>query len=274
MKKLVFCITVLMLYTAMCLAQTEKTHTIMRGETLESVAKKYGIPLEDLKKANPGAEKVYYVGMSLIIPKISENKQAVAITEDKPTEVIAPTNNPTNSHEKKGMYALGGSGTVIGDFAFHFLMPADDILRKLYDGFNLGFCIDFGYRYYIHNNFFAEGMLGYRNFTLSRKKPSMHFNSHCITIPIHVGGLIPITEKAGIAALFGPRLDIPVSTKVEEGTNSQNVEGTSVGITLDFGIDLKFTDWAIRVQYLLGLGGDKSVSKNINGVSVGVNYGF
>lgn len=273
MKKRIICSALIVLCTTLCLAQTERTHTIMRGETLESVAKKYGISLEELKNANPGAEKVFYVGMSLRIPNSAENKHSVTITGNEPVETIEPTNNPTNSHKKEGMYALGGSGTITGDVNFQFLMPSDDIV-KLYDGFNFGMCFDFGYRYYIHNNFFAEGMLGYRGMSLSRKKPSMHFDAHCITIPIHVGGLIPVTEKAGVAILFGPRIDIPVSTKIEQGNNSQKADG-SVGITLDFGIDLKYSDWgSIRIQYNLGLGGDKSVSKNINAVSIGLNYGF
>ena len=117
-------------------------------------------------------------------------------------------------------------------------------------------------------------MLGWRGMSLSRKKTSIHFDAHCITIPIHVGGLIPVTEKAGFAIFFGPRIDIPVSAKIEQGNNSQKADH-SVGITLDFGIDLKYSDWgSIRIQYNLGLGGDKSVSKNINAVSIGLNYGF
>ncbi len=58
-----------------CMAQTVITHTIQRGETIESIAKKYGITVEELKKENPTLERMHYVGMSLKIPMTSQSKQ-------------------------------------------------------------------------------------------------------------------------------------------------------------------------------------------------------
>lgn len=48
-----------------------KTHTIARGETLQSIAAKYGVTEEAIRKANPNMGNMFYVGMKLTIPKAS-----------------------------------------------------------------------------------------------------------------------------------------------------------------------------------------------------------
>lgn len=259
-------------------AQTMKTHIIQRGETIESIAKKYGITVDDLKKENPTIEKMHYVGMALKIPTIRQTPSTLSDTEkdEEPAEtksLILPNSPETESFHKDGMYTYGGKGNVIGEVNFQFIQPLD-ILEDLYDGFNMGMDFYLGYRYYPHNNFFVEGMLGYRFFGLSRKSPSMSMTYHCISIPIHAGALLPLSEKFGIAPFIGPRIDIPVKTKSKIGGQSQKEKNGDVGITLDLGADIKFSDWTIRAQYCIGLGGDESISKNLNAFVVGLSFGF
>ena len=70
MKKLLFvmlmCIVSINLY-----AQT-KVHIVQRGETVVSVAKRYGVSVDDLKKANPNVNNYFYAGMKLTIPAKKE----------------------------------------------------------------------------------------------------------------------------------------------------------------------------------------------------------
>lgn len=51
-------------------AETLKTHTVVRGETPESVAKKYGITVTQLSEANPEINfaEYFYSGMKINIP--------------------------------------------------------------------------------------------------------------------------------------------------------------------------------------------------------------
>lgn len=49
-------------------AQDVITHTVERGETLESIAQKYHVTKNDIKKNNPYAEDAFYVGLKLYIP--------------------------------------------------------------------------------------------------------------------------------------------------------------------------------------------------------------
>ena len=62
-------------YVVVATAQDDKTiHIIKRGETIESVANKYGISIDDLIKANPSANDYFYIGMKLTIPDSVEKK--------------------------------------------------------------------------------------------------------------------------------------------------------------------------------------------------------
>lgn len=67
MKKLFFSFA-LMLSSLSMSAQTSQSHTVQRGETIESVAKKYGISVSDLQQANPSTKAYFYAGMKLVIP--------------------------------------------------------------------------------------------------------------------------------------------------------------------------------------------------------------
>lgn len=68
MKKLFFSFA-LMLASLSMSAQTSQSHTVQRGETIESVAKKYGISVSDLQQANPSIKDYFYAGMKLVIPQ-------------------------------------------------------------------------------------------------------------------------------------------------------------------------------------------------------------
>lgn len=277
MKKIIL-LTLFFISVFTSQAQTMRSHTIARGETIESIAKKYGVTLEELLKANPGVERMHYVGMALKIPTIQQTLSTSTDTEKvkDPAEtksLIQPNSSGTESIHDDGMYTHAGKGNIIGEVNFQFIQPMDE-LEDFYDGFNFGMCFYMGYRYYPHNNFFVEGMLGYRFFGLSRKSPSMSMTYHCISIPIHAGALLPLSEKFGIAPFIGPRIDIPVKTKSKIGGQSQKEKNGDVGVTLDLGADIKFSDWTIRAQYCIGLGGDESISKNLNAFVVGLSFGF
>lgn len=49
-------------------AQTTISHIVRRGETIESIAKKYEVSVEDLQQLNPSTKKYLYAGMKLVIP--------------------------------------------------------------------------------------------------------------------------------------------------------------------------------------------------------------
>lgn len=80
------------------MAWAETTHKIQAGETLESIATKYGVTVEAIKKANPRTVRYVYAGMVLTIPDLAP--AAAPVVEPEPTPapepepVIAPATAP------------------------------------------------------------------------------------------------------------------------------------------------------------------------------------
>lgn len=76
--------------TTIIMADT--THVINRGETLQSIAMKYGVTTEQIIKANPQAAKFIYVGMELKIPMASLETR----TETTPVKKYTDTSSSTD----------------------------------------------------------------------------------------------------------------------------------------------------------------------------------
>ena len=74
------------------MAQQTKSHTVQRGETLESIASKYNVTVSDIKAANPAAADFFYVGMYLDIPIKSS-----ASTNQSQPQTVSPTQQQTGA---------------------------------------------------------------------------------------------------------------------------------------------------------------------------------
>ena len=82
----------------------DTTHVVNRGETLQSIAQKYGVAVDQIIAANPQASQFIYVGMELTIP--GSAVQAPAVSEQylqnvdgsaiQPTQVIQPESGVDN----------------------------------------------------------------------------------------------------------------------------------------------------------------------------------
>ena len=157
-----------------------------------------------------------------------------------------------------------GHGSFASEtFEFQYLLFGGDV-KDYYKDFNMGISVaSLGYRYFINNVFFIEGFVGYRGYWYSTVY-KYTTTVHNITLPIHVGGHLNITEKFGIRPFFGPRIDFPVSSKIEYGGNSTNAN-VKTGVSLEFGLDFQFKNWGIRAKYGMGVGD----YKNMNYVSIG-----
>ena len=79
-------------------------HRVLRGETLESIAQKYNISVDDIKKSNPNVTRIY-VGLVLIIPQNEHNngnpnsipEQNNAVTLQPIAPSISPFQESDNS---------------------------------------------------------------------------------------------------------------------------------------------------------------------------------
>lgn len=51
------------------MAQTTTVHKVRKGETIEQIAKQYGVSVDAIRQANPNMGEYFYIGMNLIIPE-------------------------------------------------------------------------------------------------------------------------------------------------------------------------------------------------------------
>ena len=251
MKRLMFIIVLLTLSLSTYAQTRAKIHTVKRGETIESVAKKYGVEIYDLINANPQADgNYYYPGMKLLIPE-------KRYTMEESTMMFS--RNQLDSRQ--------GKGAIVGEASFQYLLFGGGT-SDYFKSFRGGLSTNIGYRYYVHHNVFLEGSCGYRWYTFETID-RVNTTVHNITMPIHLGCYIDVTEKLGLRPFFGPRVDFPVATRMRYGGYSYSAD-TNIGVTLEFGLDLHFVDWGIRAKYGLGVGD----YKNMNYVSIGITYGL
>lgn len=85
LKRTAITMALLVASTFFALAQSPKVHTVKRGETLESIAKKYSVKKEEILNINHEASKDLYPGMELFIPNkssSSSNYGNVAYSDD------------------------------------------------------------------------------------------------------------------------------------------------------------------------------------------------
>lgn len=75
---------IVMMVANVAMAQSTKIHVVERGETIESIAKKYNVTKDEIVKLNPDVAQFVYVGMELTIPVPVVSRQVASpITETK-----------------------------------------------------------------------------------------------------------------------------------------------------------------------------------------------
>ena len=251
MKRIVFIAVIMMMSITSFAQKKAKIHTVKRGETIESVANKYGVDITDIILTNPQADGNYcYPGMRLLIPGDRYNME-----------------NPTMPVRLGNPDSRQGKGALVGEVSFQYLLFGGGT-SDYFKGFRGGLSTNFGYRYYMHHNVFLEGSFGYRWYmfeTIDRLTTTVHN----LTMPIHLGACLDVTEKFNLRPFFGPRVDFPVATRISYGGDSYSGD-TSIGVTLEFGLDFNFSDFGVRAKYGLGVGD----YKNVNYVSIGMTMGI
>lgn len=186
MKKILVCLFMLLPFTAIMGQQV--SHTVQRGETLESIARKYNVSVYALKQANPDAKDLIYTGMKLQIPnekstkKEQQDVQQTFSNENNNSQPVSSIASYSNSREisdykddssnndgKAGgvdiqYHAIeNGWGIGLNWVTSYFVFGYDYHFGKTGGGVstNMGMEIYLGgnYRYFITDNFYVEGRI-------------------------------------------------------------------------------------------------------------------
>lgn len=81
---------ILILFFVLCsCAFAQKEHIVQKGETIESIAQKYGVRVDELETANPIAIKNFYVCTPLVIPEHVPNEEEIRAMEEARARALA-----------------------------------------------------------------------------------------------------------------------------------------------------------------------------------------
>lgn len=119
MKKIILSLALMLTALSMS-AQSTVSHTVQRGETIESVAKKYGISVKDLQQANSSTKDYFYAGMKLTIPRVSTPAQTQnqnSNTTNRVTTVISSQKNPIRKTKERIQRVSFHSNLEASDFS-------------------------------------------------------------------------------------------------------------------------------------------------------------
>lgn len=157
-RRMMTLLVVLLVNTSLAIAQTTTKHVVERGETLESIAEKYGVTKDDLVKLNPDAAQFVYVGMELVVPQHAKQEVLVATNREEhsePSEENVPKSEvPLNTYSSTTIDKF--KICIIAGYSLNNYTGKDIKDTKNKGGFHVGLDV----RYHVNNMLFVEGMVG------------------------------------------------------------------------------------------------------------------
>lgn len=265
-------------------AEGTKEHIIERGETLESIAKKYGVTTDAIIKLNPVVKDMFYSGMIINIPEkinsgtalpsstTSAETQASDITHNQAVEsqsyVMQEVTSQTADYTPSYMEEMSDKGS--SDLRFLIGYDINTIKNSHVnnkDMYSNGFSMsaEFLYRYYFINRLYGEGGVGITCTSTSAMMKSPSYkkyttDNYAIPLDINVGYTIPFGDKFGIDIFTGPEFQFTVSNTFKEDGNKTRYKGDGKsGVAWDFGINLSLASFNIGAEYRLPLTNNYSV---------------
>ncbi len=242
--------------TATSFAQTsEKVHKIKNGETIESIAEKYGVTIDDIKNANPNAGGYFYIGMSINIPEKTEKTEKTETiieseTTTKENAVNAFFNNSTDFQsyrtEKETENEYQGWG------------PAFELGYGFLQGKAWAYKATFGCNYTFANNFYAGGQIGYNSSNLIDRIKTGKYSSisqemkmHFITIPFEVGYKAVTNDRNwGFLPFAGLGFNIGLKGEYKLDKNKQNLKiGGKLGVEARIGLRIHLHEFQLTGSY-------------------------
>lgn len=240
-----------------CYAQEIVTHIVQRGETIESIAGKYGTTADTILRLNPDAADFVYVGMELKIEKgtvckvlesepAAEKKTDAAIKAGKERGRKPKEEKSVSSGKAVGIDMLVSASAGYSDYACAEASPKS----------RLGFSIDLPFLFsamrkvgFFPENYYMEASVGYA------LKGSAAYPAHYVDIKLAPAGYSLPVSNVEITGKAGLYVGIPVGGEIElfankAGRGYSYPFGPDVGIDLSMGIS--FGRWDIGFIYERG----------------------
>jgi len=250
---------------ALAQAQTAK-HIVERGETLETIAQKYGVTKDDIVKLNPDAAQFVYVGMELVVPTTTatagKSSQDSVAGQRKNTSTVLTTSAPEEtSYSDSEDESKWNTACEIG----YGFIPKPDGAK----GSNFTYEITVGATYKIIQGLYTSARIGYNsaiyNYHIGSYRTSeagMNYESqtHFVEIPLEIGYKIQTdNQEFAIIPFGGFDFHIGVSGKTKlESNGSDAVEnkqkiGGKIAMGARLGCRLRLWSFNISGAYHFSL---------------------
>lgn len=266
-------------------------HTVARGENLQSIAAKYNVTEAQLISANPGVDKLFYVGLKLNIPESARQLSTLVTTSTVSQTLPIATNAPAapnNDISNSGVHELDDKP------GFNFLTMLEyGFLPKIEGAKSTNYTYSFtvgGYYYFMHrlSGLFAGARIGYNsaNYNTWVKIDRGNYYSstseaHFITIPISAGYTFATKNRyLAVIPYVGIDPNFCVAGKYKHTFTGSgphnNIEGIfkkKVGFDARLGLQLRIFGVHLGVAYVIPLN-DEQKSYFGEDSYIGINLGF
>lgn len=276
-------------FIIMCVSEVfaDTTHVVAKGESIESISKKFNVSQEALIKANPGIDKLFYIGLKLNIPEKPQNVSSVidgkntldtthtdelsTIHQQPSTSAIPNKDNSDNWDDNNNTYE--GPGI---DFAMQ--IKYGFLKKPLYANnrpFTYAFTI--GVNYWFTRKFdgpFAGAMIGYDSSTSIQI--GYKIESHFISIPLCGGYSLSLNSpKFGITPYMGVSSKFCIKSTMENDNGDKLKYDKNFAIDFNLGIALRVYEFNIFASYTFPLTDDtKDYFGDDAYFGVGIGFGF
>lgn len=274
MKKLVL-VLVLLVASVGISAQSVTSHTVQRGESIESIAQKYGISVSDLISANPDAKDYFFVGMKLSIPqKVAPNvlNKNVVVTPSLPNDDVSGNNFVHDTGTPDQHWGVGLS------LSFGFLGNQQGLKNSSFD-----YLATLGAKYSLDSydeytqGLYLFGGIGYAGSWVSLKGMNITTKIHTLYFPTQIGYAITNEKKnIGLVPFIGPEFKISLSGKTKYQQESIDMKiGGKIGCSFAMGLNIRLNGFNLIGAYHLPMNDNAKAFTGDKGYfSVGIGGGF
>lgn len=280
--KRVFATLALGLCVLIASAQTSTIkHIVDRGETLASIAKRYGVTQAKIVELNPDAGQFIYVGMELIIPVATQETPTQTVSrksiENAPTQnttgnAFASTgDNATNATQSDNTSEYGlRKGKWEPTLELTYQIGPEEKDDYGYSNSN-SFMATLGVNYFFSNSFYVGARIGYKgnnvNMYIKTERKSRSTETHCIALPLELG--FKFGDKFTLNPNAGADLAYAVKVKTKEGAGSNEVskdvkEYDKFGIIPYVGLRLSYACMGVGISYKFNV--DKKTEREPSGL--------
>lgn len=266
-------------------AQTKTiAHTVGRGETLESIAKRYGTTSDKIIELNPDASQFVYVGMELTIPVTEAGaSQAIQLEDNKATvsssAQINSVSSGISSYEKSDQDKGPGFGVGL-ELSLGF--PSHD--SGSYNTYEMSVFLPYWIKEK-NKGLFASVGLGYSSAFGSshensgRSSYSVSTSMSLISVPLKAGFAISGNENFAIVPYAGFNLGITVSgstkTKINGSETKHKIKCGKLAPDFRLGADLRLWGFNVGGYFAIPISDDsKAVFGESGYFAVAIGFGL